>query len=874
MDKLFKASMVLAIIILLTGLVFADVVANASEEGNDQWNIFSYTSAGNGNTYVSHTLNGAFDERLNLWDGTVFDDLTVYNVDPGYELVQKRYEYFTWTNTWWKWYFQSTDTITDFDYTSPDPPGPNPYQSISDFEISDPDLLYCIDDFWWMSEKTEKESVLGKDPIDIHKTYSAMCEYNSNADLCVGEICCADPDVICVDDCCSDPEQCYVGNNDGICCDNDEYNGDGKICCPNAQNLLDGGPFGGATPDTAPCSIQTPGGDYDSTCCKDNTWNCVGKNYKPLGAPAFLKATCLRGAPNGGPGVVFFIGTPQYCDTFAGKIYCGQTEEACLLNPLCAEWNVCSTNADCAAGQVCEDGFCRNISSGCTTDADCEAGYYCTADGYCVTTSGCASDADCAPGFFCDIDGFCEDISTCGTDADCEAGYSCIDGACTIDDVCLTDVDCEDGYFCSDDEVCINEHDPKSCDDQSECDSPEECINYICVNPLPEPDPCADNVDCGVDEICTNGICTDKDPDDGEDCTVDSECPPGFSCVNETCALKGCGNGIKEEGEECEKGQLCSIADRPNDIFCNSSCVCEEEPGDIEWGNSIVDIGEECDAAPFWEVAHCQQNCDCENGYELSFPPWTPSGGPANRPGWCVSTNYCGNYAIDNGEECDVVWNGLLEIDPSTFNAINCNPPLTTGQCTCKEGYAPTGLSLWPCRLDDDADTCWDGVLDPDAGEECEAGIACDPDLYPGELFCISCKCESDGLPQNSILDHKGEWENGKIKAEFLCKERTEDATLRVLKDKEIIASYSGIICDDETTTAYLIKTFEKNNLYEIELEIPKLCKVCEREFFLSSTGRGWLNKGDINIPDNNLLLVVLIGFVSFAIIAVKKKEE
>ena len=68
----------------------------------------------------------------------------------------------------------------------------------------------------------------------------------------------------------------------------------------------------------------------------------------------------------------------------------------------------CVSDADCAEGQVCEDGACTDAPAPeCETDADCAEGQVCE-DGVCTDAPvpECEADADCAEGQMCE-DGVC-----------------------------------------------------------------------------------------------------------------------------------------------------------------------------------------------------------------------------------------------------------------------------------------------------------------------------------------------------------------------------------------------------------------------------------------------------------------------------------
>ena len=91
----------------------------------------------------------------------------------------------------------------------------------------------------------------------------------------------------------------------------------------------------------------------------------------------------------------------------------------------------CLADADCAAGQVCEQGDCVEATDpACQVDGDCGEGQICE-QGDCV--AGCASEccqqADCALGYQC-VEGAC--LNPCVHWCDCAEGEDCIDGYCQL----------------------------------------------------------------------------------------------------------------------------------------------------------------------------------------------------------------------------------------------------------------------------------------------------------------------------------------------------------------------------------------------------------------------------------------------------------
>lgn len=86
-----------------------------------------------------------------------------------------------------------------------------------------------------------------------------------------------------------------------------------------------------------------------------------------------------------------------------------------------------------------------------------------------------------------------------------------------------------------------------------------------------------------------------------------------------------CGNGVVEEGEECDDGNS-----NDNDA-CHSDCkLCPPLPGAC--GNGVVDPGEECDDG---------NNVDGDSCSSLCKKPLPPPGA------------VCGNGVKEAGEECD-----------------------------------------------------------------------------------------------------------------------------------------------------------------------------------------------------------------------------
>lgn len=149
----------------------------------------------------------------------------------------------------------------------------------------------------------------------------------------------------------------------------------------------------------------------------------------------------------------------------------------------------CETSENCAPGTVCSvSGTCQQLA--CTSSTDCPVGNWCDLDkGDC--SAGCVSDNDCLPSEQCDVE-----------------QRQCFTPGCRN-----TKLDCGFGEFCN--------------ELSGEC---FDAGNAYCR-------PCERNEDCGNNgaNICLR-FGGQLDAYCGVDCSIDQNCPQGYTCVQVTNA--------------------------------------------------------------------------------------------------------------------------------------------------------------------------------------------------------------------------------------------------------------------------------------------------------------------------------------------------
>ena len=192
---------------------------------------------------------------------------------------------------------------------------------------------------------------------------------------------------------------------------------------------------------------------------------------------------------------------------------CDETRTTCIppdggpIDPPVA----CTLDADCAAGQTCCDGECKDARvpgdvGNCTYSGECGGGI--CADGSCFAA--CATSADCGTGQICAIDGYCQNdplpTPVCVFNADCgdATAYTCINGYCHNN--CVSDAECSNAAdFC---EIGVCQPDWRTvseCAINADCASSEQCVDAQCRTDCMQDsdcDLCIDGPVCGAGGYC------------------------------------------------------------------------------------------------------------------------------------------------------------------------------------------------------------------------------------------------------------------------------------------------------------------------------------------------------------------------------------
>jgi len=294
--------------------------------------------------------------------------------------------------------------------------------------------------------------------------------------------------------------------------------------------------------------------------------------------------------------------------------------------------------------EVCDDGNLDD-SDGCTS----LCAYSCVDDSDCDDLNSCNGTETCN-----------EDTNSCDRGEPLKDGEKCGDRKSCLSGLCRDDV-CGD-LLVQGDEQCDDgdRFNGNGCTTNCEytCESDEDCT---------EGDTCAGSQTCNLEKH----TCTGTPKENRESCIIADSDNPGW-CIKGVCVPEKCGDGEKDDGEQCDKGSDNGEKDSGCSLVCKT-VIC---------GNGEIEEGEHCDDGNERDLDGCDSHCQAEY-----WVRWTKTNVVKDpSPDWCVhkGKNQMGNafpgsiFADLEGQrnvELDVlsIINGMLNdaFDSCDSNALN-----------------------------------------------------------------------------------------------------------------------------------------------------------------------------------------------------------
>lgn len=254
--------------------------------------------------------------------------------------------------------------------------------------------------------------------------------------------------------------------------------------------------------------------------------------------------------------------------------------------------------------------------------------------------------------------------------------------------------------------------------------------------------------------ICGNGIV-----EDGEDCdegAQNSDTLPNR--CRENCKLPRCGDGVLDEGEVCSPGEMATCVELREGLdgtaTCNQACTWDVSdcwrPEKCRGEDGVADCDDpRCAKLPEYcptcgdGKATADEACDGEDFRGETCIDHGFALGPLVCADDCKSVSteactFCGNATIEEGEECDL----------SNMNGESCRSlGFVSGTLSCSATCTfDTSRCVEP--------TCGDGLVE--GFEECDgenlAGKSClDFGFRGGKLGCDACRIDTSACSETDV---------------------------------------------------------------------------------------------------------------------------
>ena len=371
------------------------------------------------------------------------------------------------------------------------------------------------------------------------------------------------------------------------------------------------------------------------------------------------------------------------------------------------------------------------------------------------TDAGTAIDASTGMDAPADIDGGGEPVSCTGIDdgipCDEDTGI-CVGGNCVTSR-------CGDGF--------VDTARGEDCEDGNDV-AGDGCEPATCTYTCTDAPDCDDEDPCNGTETCLPELhrCqVGTVPTDPTDCTLESG-DPG-ACTGGLCVPPGCGNGVVDDGEECDDSMNGDNADGCRDD-CRYSCSAELpcDDGDACNGEETCDDGTHtCTAGTALDCNDSEpctaDSCDAADGCVNALID-------RDGDGFAPEARRCANPAIggdcDDGnntvhpgaaELCDMIDNDCDDMTDEDVTSFTCYPdidgdgyPVMSGgiadQCTCGADHMPARPDAkWDCY---DSTSAAGADVHPDQTAYFESGFCNAPRgvfcRFPLTNFDYNCSAE------------------------------------------------------------------------------------------------------------------------------------